>query len=317
MNIQQAVENTLEQALGERSLHTRRTYQNAINNFVTYLFERDGIKPTDDISLVTAEHFIHFPGWLATRFEKRTTRVYMAGVRYLMDWMVVQNLLMPDYAQTVRLQKAMQQATKKMGEPATRTPAKGHLERMLDAVRQMDEPSPRKERDLALVLFLATSGCRNSEAASMKIGHLDMSERQAQITGKGEKPRMAFFTQDAADALRAYWVARGGVKAGDYVFVRHDKGKPKDGWKQHLTPASVRNIVNEVARVAGITGESKFTPHYFRHAFAISALRDTGNLALVQDLLGHKSADTTRIYAEIYPDELRDAHRAIFDKKKQ
>ena len=39
------------------------------------------------------------------------------------------------------------------------------------------------------------------------------------------------------------------------------------------------------------------TPHYFRHVFATRALDRTENLALVQDMLGHASPATTRVYA--------------------
>ena len=64
--------------------------------------------------------------------------------------------------------------------------------------------------------------------------------------------------------------------------------------------------------IAGID-KGKFTPHYFRHAFAINMLRETGNLALVQDLLGHANPQSTRVYAKIYPDELRDAHHKVYE----
>ena len=64
--------------------------------------------------------------------------------------------------------------------------------------------------------------------------------------------------------------------------------------------------------VMEIAGIDKFTPHYFRHAFAIRMLSETGNLALVQDLLGHADPAATRVYAKIYPEDLRDAHHKIF-----
>jgi integrase/recombinase XerC len=50
-----------------------------------------------------------------------------------------------------------------------------------------------------------------------------------------------------------------------------------------------------------------------RHAFATRVLEATGDLAVVQDMLGHSSPDTTRIYAKVSSKRMRDAHRAAFD----
>lgn len=91
------------------------------------------------------------------------------------------------------------------------------------------------------------------------------------------------------------------------MFARHDKGAGKK--RLPVTTATVRNVVDQVSKIAGI---DQFTPHYFRHAFAINALEQSGNLALVQDLLGHKSPQTTRMYAKIYDEDLRAAHHRIF-----
>jgi site-specific recombinase XerD len=72
-------------------------------------------------------------------------------------------------------------------------------------------------------------------------------------------------------------------------------------------------VVDSIAKLAGID-PAHWSPHYFRHAFAIEALRKTGNLATVQDLLGHSSPHSTRIYAKIYDEDLEAAYRDVFDR---
>jgi site-specific recombinase XerD len=72
----------------------------------------------------------------------------------------------------------------------------------------------------------------------------------------------------------------------------------------------VRLVFNELARAAGI--EIAMTPHSLRHAFATRVLEATGDLAVVQDMLGHSSPATTRIYAKVSSKRMRDAHRAAF-----
>jgi len=167
--------------------------------------------------------------------------------------------------------------------------------------------SPRRERNIAVVEFLASTGCRNDEICKLKIKDITDDCTSAIVMGKGRKERRVFINQKTRDALRNYWLVRGYREGNHPVFARHDTGIGKK--ISHLTTASIRDIVNEVKMASGI---ENFSPHYFRHAFAIKALRETGNLALVQDFLGHASPSATRVYAKIYPDDLAAAHQKIF-----
>ncbi len=54
------------------------------------------------------------------------------------------------------------------------------------------------------------------------------------------------------------------------------------------------------------------TPHSLRHAFATKILEAPGDLAVVQDMLGHASPATTRVYAKVSSKRMRDAHRTAF-----
>jgi site-specific recombinase XerD len=49
-----------------------------------------------------------------------------------------------------------------------------------------------------------------------------------------------------------------------------------------------------------------------RHYFGTKMLDETGDLALVQDLLGHASPQTTRIYTEVAMSKKKRAHRKVF-----
>ena len=40
-------------------------------------------------------------------------------------------------------------------------------------------------------------------------------------------------------------------------------------------------------------------PHALRHTFVTDLLEETGDLALVQDALGHSKPETTRVYAKV------------------
>ena len=75
----------------------------------------------------------------------------------------------------------------------------------------------------------------------------------------------------------------------------------------------VRQLLARLADQAGI--EERVTPHTLRHTFATHLLRETGNLKLVQQALGHEDASTTaRIYSHLKGNDVDEAVRALRDE---
>jgi integrase/recombinase XerD len=235
--------------------------------------------------------------------------VYAAAVKGLMDWLVIHDIIQVEYRHGVRIAMAFKELSKKRENKLVRFPKKDDVDKMRSAARITQDKSPIKERNIAIVEFLASTGCRNAEITNLKISEIDMKDRSAIVTGKGRKERRVWFSQEAHDAIQEYWKARKFAQLTDYVFCRHDKGVSKR--HEGVTPTTTRNVIKEVAILAGIDLK-KISPHYFRHDFAIKMLRDTGNLALVQDMMGHATPQSTRVYAKIYPDELQKAHRKLY-----
>ena len=311
MNIETLIHNCKVNATNDRSPNTARSYGNAIKLFLTFLNDRD-IKHTDSHESITPALFTEFPGWLASQgYSRKTINVYLSGAKYLMDYMIINFMLELDYRESVRYQAAMHSAYKRREEKLPRFPKRDDVDRMLEAVRSMTDESPRKERNIAIVELLASSGCRNNEIVQLKVKDLDFTDRSMIVTGKGSKQRRAFFSSSAALAIKTYWSTRKNSDPLSPIFARHDKGAGHKQLKQ-ITTATVRNVVKAITVIAGID-PVLFSPHYFRHAFAIKLLSETHDLALVQDLMGHATPTATRIYAKIYPDDLRDAHRSVFN----
>ena len=310
MNIAESIEQFRQYAQLSRSPATAKAYSNGLDVFKATVMS-DGLKLTDPTALLQTQHFISLPAeMLRHGYSRSTINTYLSGVRLYHDWLVINQLITaPDYAQALILKKAMKEAMRKREAKMVRFPKPGQAEQMADTSKVMPYESPIKERNSAIVLLLQSSGCRNAEIIGMKVTDVDLEERSAIVTGKGNKQRRVYFSQAAKEALDEYWRARGFCELNDPVFARHDRGTGKK--HQTITTTTVRNVINEICMLAGIP-KGKFTPHHFRHAFAITMLRETSNLALIQDLLGHSSANSTRVYAKIYPDELRDAHHEIY-----
>jgi site-specific recombinase XerD len=89
------------------------------------------------------------------------------------------------------------------------------------------------------------------------------------------------------------------------LFSRHDKGAGKKVLP--ISTNTVRKAINDLCQFAGL--DEAITPHLFRHRFATGVLSATRDLAATQDLLGHASPTTTRIYAKLTDEDTAEAHR--------
>jgi site-specific recombinase XerD len=308
-NVQDAMNKYIRGIHAKRSENTALSYRKGIKVFAAFLEECD-IEPTFEIDKLNIEHFIEFPDWIATKkYARLSVGTYAASVKGFMDWLVIAGVINVEYSHGVRIAKAYKELYKRRENKLVRFPKKDDIEKMRKAVYLSQEKSPIRERNIAIIEFLASSGCRNSEMTGLKIENIDLKDRSAIVTGKGSKERRVFFSQTACDAIQEYFKARKFAVLTDYVFCRHDKGASTNHLK--MTPTTTRNVIKSVAILAGIDLQT-ISPHYFRHDFAIKMLRKTGNLAVVQDLMGHASPQSTRVYAKIYPDELQKAHRDLY-----
>ena len=128
--------------------------------------------------------------------------------------------------------------------------------------------------------------------------------------GKGRKQRLVYFDEKAWSALSHYLQVRGdgaGRRSLSTlpVFARHDRGAGSRVLP--ISTNSVRTAINDLCQLAGL--DETITPHLFRHRFATRVLRATHDLAATQDLLGHASPTTTRIYARLTDEDTQDAHK--------
>lgn len=307
--VQDAVNRYIQGVFAKRSYSTGNTYKKGMKVFIEYLAQED-IESTAPLENLNIEHFIEFPEWVCSQsYAKLSIGVYAAAVKGFMDWLVIHDIIAVEYRHGVRIAMAYKELSKKRENKFVRFPKKDDIDKMCAAVHLIQDKSPIKERNIAIIEFLASTGCRNAEITNLKISEIDMRDRTAIVTGKGKKERRVWFSQEAHDAIQEYWKTRKFAQLTDYVFCRHDKGTGSK--HQGMTPTTTRNVVKEVAILAGIDLK-KISPHYFRHDFAIKMLRKTGNLAMVQDLMGHATPASTRVYAKIYPDELQKAHRDMY-----
>jgi site-specific recombinase XerD len=195
-------------------------------------------------------------------------------------------------------------------------PEPGNVEKICLAARKVsvadgDETQRLlRLRNIAIVEALRSTGMRVGEIVGVDCGHLNHHDRTCWVIGKEDKEREVIFDFRAWSAVLTYIRARG-YGASDPVFVSHS---PRSQGKiARITTRTVQRVFESCRCAAGI--EQKLTPHSFRHAFATKLLNDTGDLALVQDMMGHKSPVTTRVYAQVDRKRMIDEHRRVFGEK--
>lgn len=146
----------------------------------------------------------------------------------------------------------------------------------------------RNPKHRALLMLVYSAGLRVSEVVRLKVADLEMERGLVRVRrGKGGKDRYTLLAGRAVEAVRLYMNA---YPTETWLF-------PGDRPDRHLTTRSVQRVVQDAARAAGIV--RTVTTHTLRHSFATHLLEGGTNLRVIQELLGHSSANTTQIYTHV------------------
>lgn len=190
-------------------------------------------------------------------------------------------------------QRVLAIPTKRTTSTTPRHLADGELAALLSA---HDSKTAQGRRDYALLLFLARTGARVSEAIGIDAADLRL-ERPTHVLlrGKGRKQRRVPLADDLARTLRTLCRERGlGADERRPVFIGEGG--------ERLTRFGVTHVVRRAVARARIHAPSlermRVSPHLFRHTLAMQLLRARTDLITIQAWLGHAQVATTHRYAE-------------------
>jgi integrase len=134
-----------------------------------------------------------------------------------------------------------------------------------------------------IVWFLCATGARVGELTKIKIEHVQVG--YIDVYAKGGKIRRLFIPKILReDALK--WLEKEDRQSG--VLFKNRSGKP-------LTTNGIARQLKYYAKKYGVEDHVVY-PHSFRHLFAKNFLSKSNDIALLADLMGHDSIETTRIY---------------------
>lgn len=185
-------------------------------------------------------------------------------------------------------------------------------ERLIDTV---DLNTTTGLRDRAVLELLFSSGLRVSELTNLNRDHINLARGEFTIRGKGQKDRPVFISPEASEWLARYLETRNDRAIP--LFIRYSGFKTGDdkGESFRLSPRSVQRLVQNYARLAGIT--KHVSPHTLRHSFATDLLMNGADLRSVQSMLGHSNISTTQVYTHVTDQHLKKVHEKFHRSQQQ
>lgn len=134
-----------------------------------------------------------------------------------------------------------------------------------------------------IVWFMAATGARVSELLQIKAEHVSVG--YLDLYSKGGKMRRIYIPKELCTEATK-WLKERGLTTG-YLFTNRTGNR-----------LSTRGIAIQLKHFAGNYGINREVvyPHSFRHRFAKNFLEKFNDIALLADLMGHESIETTRIY---------------------
>lgn len=156
----------------------------------------------------------------------------------------------------------------------------------------------RRERDLAIIEFLYSSGVRISEAVQLNRDQINFQSRDCIVFGKGAKERTVYLNSKACIHLKMYLDSRSDDNPALFVSMK----KPH----QRLTAEAIEDVLRKIGRNAGVDHTH---PHRFRRTMATNALNRGMPIQEVKELLGHEKMDTTMIYCTVSKENVRLSHK--------
>lgn len=185
-----------------------------------------------------------------------------------------------------------------------------HRERYLSAAEEQSLLKALRPDMVPLVRFCLITGARVSSARRLRWADIDygagtITFRDVKSNREGER-----HTIPLTNEARVLLTNERGNHAL-YVFTyecRRSRGQRRRGERYPFSKNGWRKLWTAALAAAGI---EDFRFHDLRHTAATRILRKTGNLAVVQKILGHSNIETTTRYAHVVMDDMRAAMEAV------
>lgn len=271
-----------------------RNYQLVLARFESFL--GDNVSKLKDLDIL---HIVEFQAHLKNekKLKDNTTAFHLVAIRQFVNFCYLRGL--------TKLSPELIQIPKYRNESWKPFEAE-HLEKMLEAVSNAHYEYTRI-RDRVVILFLYSSGVRNSELCKLKIQDLDLNVKMALIDNrKNTKKRMIFWDDRTNQAIKKLIEFRVENDIDNTFLVSTSTGKK-------VTARCIQHLVKRNREYAGLN--QQLVPHSFRHGFAHRGVKKNINLRKLQGMMGHQSLNSTQVYMPLADPTFRSEYDKIYEEK--
>jgi site-specific recombinase XerD len=177
--------------------------------------------------------------------------------------------------------------------------------------KQQQYHEKTKIRDLALMTLLLGTGIRVSECVGLDLNDVDFENNGIKIRRKGGYEVVVYFGDEVREALLDYLEERKHI----IPCEGHTNAFFLSLQQKRISVRSVENLVKKYAQT--VTRLKKITPHKLRSTYGTSLYRETGDIYLVADVLGHKDVNTTKKHYAALEDERRRSAANVVKLRKE
>lgn len=170
------------------------------------------------------------------------------------------------------------------------------------SARQLASHKKIKYRDTAILTLLLGTGIRVSECVGLDVADVSFKTNGMRVVRKGGNESMVYFGEEVRNALLDYLELERPILA-EKALPGHENALFLSLKYSRLTTRAVEKLVKKYTGAASIN--KKITPHKLRSTYGTNLYKETGDIYLVADALGHKSVETTRQHYAAIDDERR------------
>jgi integrase/recombinase XerC len=269
------------------SPHTIKAYKNSLEMFSRW-HKRDAILD------VTGRELQDFIIEMQKIKSKKTVRNYASALRVFFSFAIEKKLIGVDPTSELILPKS-QKLLPKILTPSQITK---FLNAPFEALRVGRVTRRIAARDSMIFELFYGAGLRISELLKIKMSDIDRQTQTLQISGKGNRERICPFTNAALMAINEYKAQF--LSDADVYLMERDNGDV-------LSAREIQYRMKFYLRFCGLPAD--LSPHTIRHAYATHLLNGGTGLRSVQELLGHRSLETTQIYTHVDSKHIKNVHR--------
>ena len=180
------------------------------------------------------------------------------------------------------------------------------IEKMLDAVndpttftqRQKNYNKNTKIRDNAIVTLFLGTGIRVSELVGLNVEDFDFSQNAFKVTRKGGNQTILYYPNEVKYAVEEWLTVRNTLPLSEdehALFISLQN--------RRICTRAVENLVKKFARES--TPLKNISPHKLRSTFGTNLYRETNDIYIVADVLGHKDVNTPKKHYAAISEDMR------------